>query len=190
VDTPKDCDDSDGCTFDSCDPVAGCYTLDQSEKCNDNLACTTDTCHPNNGSCSYVLLNCSYLDDLCHTSQCDNYQSNLSLLCVKESIVCPKNSNCTSAECLINYTDSNGVLRSGCKNTTFDCAFAYFGVLAGLVGGAIAGIVIAAAIILCCAMVGGGAYAVSQSTSHSTDSNVKENPLYRKGVKTGTGIDC
>jgi len=188
----KICDDNNNCTVDSCDPVIGdCVFIDQSAKCNDNLQCTNDTCDPSTGQCTNVVdVNCSGYEDICHTSFCDDYQENVSLLCVRQNIVCPTSNNCTISICYLNYTDSQGNLKEGCKNTTYDCAFGFFGIVAGLVGGAIAGIVIAGAIILCGAMVGGSAYAISSNQGNDKEQKVSINPLYRKGGKSGTGVDC
>lgn len=105
-------------------------------------------------------------------------------------ISCPKSNNCTVSSCYINYTDSQGLIKHGCKNTTYDCQFGFIGVVAGLVGGAIAGIVIAAAIVLCGAMVGGSAYAISATQGNDKEQKVSINPLYRQGGKQGTGVAC
>jgi len=139
-----------------------------------------------------VDINCSYLESICFNAHCDDYQTNRSLLCVRTNVICPTSgkNNCTIGICFDNYTDSSGNLRHGCKNTTYDCAFGFVGIVAGLVGGAIAGIVIAAAIILCGAMVGGSAYAISASQNHEKDQKVSINPLYRSGGKAGTGVNC
>lgn len=75
-----DCDDSNSCTLDSCDPVAGCVSTSAADgttcldndlcngtercaagvcqpgtasSCNDGNACTSDACNPLTGACSY-----------------------------------------------------------------------------------------------------------------------------------------
>jgi hypothetical protein len=182
--------DNDACTADVCDNERGCLYNDLSILCDDHLECTTDSCDRITGECSNVQRNCSHLADVCHTVLCDNYQSNVSLQCVPQSVLCRVDNNCTSAECYLNYTDPRtNQNRSGCRNTTFDCNFVYFGVVAGLVAGAIVGIVIAAAIVLCGAMAGGGAYAISQTSSSDHHNKVKVNPLYRPHGKSSAGIN-
>ncbi|NUN16670.1 MAG: hypothetical protein HUU55_23845, partial [Myxococcales bacterium] len=65
-----DCDDSNLCTDDSCDPATGCVNAPNSEHCNDNNVCTLgDIC--TNGVCTPAgVLNC---DDgnPCTTDSCD-----------------------------------------------------------------------------------------------------------------------
>ncbi len=42
---PKDCDDNNGCTTDSCDANTGCFVVNNAESCDDGNACTTgDVC--------------------------------------------------------------------------------------------------------------------------------------------------
>ncbi|MCX5895460.1 MAG: hypothetical protein NTZ51_06485 [Proteobacteria bacterium] len=49
--TPK-CDDGDPCTTDTCDPNTGECT--HTPKCDDGDPCTTDTCDPNTGECTHI----------------------------------------------------------------------------------------------------------------------------------------
>ena len=77
--TPKVCDDTDVCTFDSCDPISGtCQTTPLSgepcddgdnctvvdvcalgqcggtpQQCDDGVACSVDSCNPDTGACQY-----------------------------------------------------------------------------------------------------------------------------------------
>jgi hypothetical protein len=47
---PRNCDDGDGCTVDSCDPTKGCrYVF---VDCDDGLACTIDSCDSSSGTCT------------------------------------------------------------------------------------------------------------------------------------------
>jgi hypothetical protein len=49
LNTEIDCDDSDLCTTDTCDPNTGC--LNTEIDCDDGNACTDDSCDPNTGEC-------------------------------------------------------------------------------------------------------------------------------------------
>lgn len=62
-----DCDDNDGCTSDTCDPVGGCANPVLS--CDDHNVCTTDSCNPATG-CEHVAPSC---DDgvACTVDSCD-----------------------------------------------------------------------------------------------------------------------
>ena len=53
--TPLSCGDSNACTTDTCDAVAGCQHAVVT--CNDNSLCTTDSCSPATG-CSYQPVTC------------------------------------------------------------------------------------------------------------------------------------
>ena len=86
------CDDKNGCTADTCDPVKGCQykpltgacdadgsactegdtcqaavcIVGKSKVCNDSEACTKDTCDPKNGQCTYAAAQLSCTDgDVC-----------------------------------------------------------------------------------------------------------------------------
>jgi len=190
-DISDECNDNNGCTKDSCDQQTGCVYEDISSQCDDNDACTTDICDNTSATfrCINISKDCSYLNDECNLNLCNSFETNLSLICVKSPIVCPRDNNCTYAQCLFNYTDEKTQQNiSGCKNTTLDCAFNIGAVVAGLVGGAIAGIVIAAAILVCGAMAGGGAYAISQTSAGSDHTKVSINPLYKGSGKGSAGI--
>jgi hypothetical protein len=55
---PKDCDDKNSCTTDSCDPKTGCKHAPIQAACDDGSACTTgDACLPN-GVCSGKPVSC------------------------------------------------------------------------------------------------------------------------------------
>ncbi|MFH1530846.1 MAG: DUF4159 domain-containing protein [Pseudomonadota bacterium] len=57
VATPKDCDDDNPCTDDSCDPDGECQQLDNDDWCNDGDPCTTDDqCQA--GACQGDLTTC------------------------------------------------------------------------------------------------------------------------------------
>src|SRR5207253_7344236 len=65
--TPLNCDDTNACTADTCDPTNGC--VHTPVNCNDSNACTTDTCDATNG-CVHTAVSC---DDTnaCTTDTCD-----------------------------------------------------------------------------------------------------------------------
>ena len=71
VHTPKDCDDSNACTIDACDPTTGACTHAPTN-CDDNNACTNDSCVqgfaanpcevvPNGGTVTLPPAGCEYL---------------------------------------------------------------------------------------------------------------------------------
>ncbi len=69
---PKNCNDGNACTDDSCDPVSGnCVHVNNSAPCSDGNACTTgDMC--SNGACTGTSTNCDDgnpgTDDSCDTA--------------------------------------------------------------------------------------------------------------------------
>ncbi|MBW1873587.1 MAG: hypothetical protein JRJ19_16085, partial [Deltaproteobacteria bacterium] len=90
------CDDQNPCTYDSCDPASGCFSIPKSDgescanddvcdgdelcqgavcqigvalDCDDNDACTTDSCDVING-CSNISISCDD-SNLCTTDSCD-----------------------------------------------------------------------------------------------------------------------
>jgi len=78
VDHPKDCDDGDECTKDSCDPetgeclheeATGCGSCDNDNDCDDEDPCTTDECAGDPGKCIHGKMNCDDGDD-CTTDFC------------------------------------------------------------------------------------------------------------------------
>lgn len=126
---PKDCDDQDACTTDtcdstlgcqyepvvcsdddictddtnaSCDPVSGCII--PPVNCDDSDACTVETCNADNSGCEYVAVDC---DDgvECTADTCDPAQG-----CnhVPDDSACDDDNVCTDDEC---------DLELGCVNT-------------------------------------------------------------------------
>ena len=65
------CDDGNVCTADSCNPLTGCVTENNSDACNDNNGCTlNDQC--TGGQCTGVA--CEDEGQLCHDGECvDHY---------------------------------------------------------------------------------------------------------------------
>jgi hypothetical protein len=64
------CDDTNGCTDDSCNPATGCVNTNNTNSCDDNNACTTaDTC--SSGSCvGGATLSCDD-NEVCTTDSCN-----------------------------------------------------------------------------------------------------------------------
>lgn len=65
---PVDCDDSDACTTDACEPLTGACTHSAVD-CADADLCTVDTCDPSSG-CQHAPKDCGD-SDLCTTDSCD-----------------------------------------------------------------------------------------------------------------------
>lgn len=65
--TPLNCNDSNACTTDGCDPVSGCSATPIT--CNDGNACTTDSCDPVTG-CAATPVACTDNNE-CTNDACD-----------------------------------------------------------------------------------------------------------------------
>jgi hypothetical protein len=67
---PLNCDDTNGCTDDSCNPASGCVNTNNTDPCSDGNACTTsDTC--GGGNCNGgSLLSCDDTNG-CTDDSCD-----------------------------------------------------------------------------------------------------------------------
>lgn len=67
--TPLDCNDSNACSTDACDPITGC--THGTVSCDDVNACTVNSCEPASG-CTFPPISCSdgnvCTDDSCNTS--------------------------------------------------------------------------------------------------------------------------
>ncbi|MFQ5478578.1 MAG: hypothetical protein ACE5E4_08180 [Candidatus Binatia bacterium] len=91
---PADCDDGNECTADSCDPLAGCQSVNVSVSCDDGDACTTsDTCSA--GICVGGLApNC---DDgnVCTDDSCD---PGLGCVNADNLVPCDDGDSCTSSD--------------------------------------------------------------------------------------------
>jgi hypothetical protein len=105
--TLKDCNDSDICTVDTCDPATGCvHTATVPPQCNDNNACTTDGCTAN--ACTNTTITCND-NNPCTTDTC-----NTATGCVFTPKNCNDNDACT--------TDSCDTTTGNCVHTTVTCA--------------------------------------------------------------------
>ena len=133
-----ECNDGSGCTYDSCDPFAGCVYAPITGACDDGSACTTnDTCVQ--GQCKGTIVGpADCLDgNPCTTDWCDDVAG-----CTHapnsgpcdDNDPCTKNDFCNTAACLPGYIvcpcefhsdcdDSNSctldvcVIGDGCSNT-------------------------------------------------------------------------
>ncbi len=86
------CADTDPCTDDGCDPVAGCVF--PAKACDDGLACTLDECEAGTGLCLNVAVDCD--DGLkCTLDTCDPETG----ACVNTPIPCSDGSACTDDTC-------------------------------------------------------------------------------------------
>jgi hypothetical protein len=122
--TAINCDDSNACTVDTCDPVRGCQhaayqcpgvsdrcqttlctngtvngTLTPicgttTRTCDDNITCTLDSCDPAVG-CVFRAQNASCSNDVCQVGVCDNR-----LGCAITPLSCGQAPNCTTAQCV------------------------------------------------------------------------------------------
>ena len=121
--TPIDCDDTNVCTTDLCDPASGCVHQPNTGPCDDGNACTEgDIC--SDGDCSFA--SATVCDDAnpCTDPACDAEQG-----CVFEpnSKPCDDGDDCTTddvcadAECVAgppkNCNDGNVCTDDGCDST-------------------------------------------------------------------------
>ena len=93
-----DCDDRNPCTSDNCDPVRGCFSLDNADPCDDGDACTlNDTCE--RGLCAgQEPVQCQPLDQ-CHVSgQCDSVTGQCTNPVSPDGIPCDDRNLCTRAD--------------------------------------------------------------------------------------------
>ena len=91
--TPLDCNDSDVCTDDSCDPAAGCTNSNNTASCNDEDACTADDACAE-GDCAGQTVICddenSCTDDTC--------ESDTGCLFLDNTADCNDNDACTTVD--------------------------------------------------------------------------------------------
>ncbi len=90
--TTTSCDDNNGCTNDTCNPVsAACAHTAIS--CDDNNGCTNDTCNPVSAACAHTAISC---DDgnSCTTDSCSGTCQHLAL----SGPACDDGNACTTGE--------------------------------------------------------------------------------------------
>jgi hypothetical protein len=116
--TPISCEDNNACTADSCDPVTGCVNAPIS--CDDGNACTLDACDPVTG-CTHSAISCDD-SNACTTDSCDPVTG-----CVNTSISCDDSNACTTDACdpatgcthsAISCDDSNACTNDACDPAT------------------------------------------------------------------------
>jgi hypothetical protein len=174
---PRDCDDGNPCTINTCDDSSGCQTT--TKFCDDGIQCTDDSCDAGTGLCVHIQPNCSYLDSECYTSYCSNVE-NVTQRCQKQQVVCENPTNCSISEC------REG---DGCVSDEYACSATYYGIVAGIAGGIVAGIVIIVVFfVLVGAATAGGGYAISQHYNTESENNVHVSPLYKPSTRMGAGL--
>lgn len=106
----RDCDDSDPCTIDTCDPSSGCVHTPrsacccaESSECDDGMPCTVDVCDASN-QCTYESvpeMGCCSSDaqcddhSVCTTDTCDPETGN----CSHTPVICDDVDPCTEDMC-------------------------------------------------------------------------------------------
>ncbi|NUN15526.1 MAG: hypothetical protein HUU55_18025 [Myxococcales bacterium] len=95
--SPIDCDDSDPCTTDSCDPILGCQHIPYTGPCNDGFACTVnDTCAT--GDCLGDPVICQDDNNPCTANICDP-TSGQCYPPAPNGTICDDNNQCTIDTC-------------------------------------------------------------------------------------------
>lgn len=95
--TALDCNDSDACTQDSCDPASGCTHSGLS--CNDGNACTVDFCDSVDG-CGSTPVACDNGADGCCSPGCDGVDPDCDVpQCSPKNAPCSSNADCCSGTC-------------------------------------------------------------------------------------------
>jgi YVTN family beta-propeller protein len=104
-----DCNDSNPCTDDSCNPATGCVHADNSAPCDDDNACTlNDACQ--GGTCTGAPLVCND-GNACTDDLCD---SNLGCLHANNSQPCSDANTCTVGDACNGGTCVGGNTQTGC----------------------------------------------------------------------------
>ena len=120
----KTCDDSDLCTDESCDELAGCQY--EETDCDDANPATTDICQPNIG-CIHNLIPCDDAN-LCTQDLIDPATGD----CVYLFLNCDDGDACTEDECvpatgcmykLVNCSDMNECTDDDCNPVTGECEY-------------------------------------------------------------------
>jgi len=183
----KDCGaPASGCRDSGCDAAkGGCFAVPQDGVCQEFAPCLIGSCNVTDGVCSYAPFNCSdpvnfppgvFNSSFCFPLECDRS--------VPSQPCQVRQNNCSQG-----YNFSNGscdIIR--CDNRTDKCVldqgqcFPLAALIAGLAGGAIAGIVVAACVAA--ALVSGAAGAVAAVEKSPEETHMSNNPIYHdKGDK-------
>jgi hypothetical protein len=191
---PLTCPESKGCVQAGCQDGA-CFELAQDAPCADRLPCFIGTCEIETGNCSYVPLDCTdpanwgegvNASSFCNPIECDP----LSTVepCQPRSVDCTtvpgfelENGTCDTVSC----EDDNVTAGTGqCVLDEAGC-FNFAALIAGLAGGAIAGIVLAGAVLAFLTCSGAaGAYALTNTDPD--DVPLSQNPLYNPAGHAGS----
>ncbi|MFT7580023.1 MAG: hypothetical protein ACI9MR_001690 [Myxococcota bacterium] len=128
-DVVLDCDDSNPCTTDSCDPGSGCVNAFNSDPCNDDDACTTgDSCRQ--GSCGGDVVMCDESQDSdCRANLCDpvtgqckmsNYDGSL----CNDGMLCTNSDTCIGGACIgitVTCIDGDPCTVDSCVEMSGEC---------------------------------------------------------------------
>ncbi len=107
---PRDCDDLNPCTDDSCDPDTGCVHVNNTEPCADGDCCTVDdvcadgACQPGAPRDCDDLDPCT--DDSCDPVTCCVYEHNTAAC--DDGNDCTMNDTCSAGACLGEPLDADG----------------------------------------------------------------------------------
>jgi len=171
------CNDNSTCTSDSCDEQKGCVYVELN--CNDNNACTNDFCDPVTG-CYHENITCHVnASQFCFEPICDVITG-----CGLVQRICAQSkssNNCTQTICNPNARDA----QHSCEETQL-CGFD-IAVVAGIAGGAIAGIAIGCGVIALAA-ASGASYAIATTTGAAATTIVVESPLYVPDGTSGINL--
>lgn len=127
ISDPRDCDDTNPCTSDSCDPTSGCRNIavvngiscDDGNVCNgiatcqagscapgtppvcdDGSACTIDGCNPQSGCTRQPISGCCDSDaDCADASACTINERCLAGACISDPLECDDGNPCTTDRC-------------------------------------------------------------------------------------------
>ena len=125
--TARTCDDSNGCTTDSCDEESNtCVNGNTTAACDDGSFCTVgDTC--SNGACVGTARNCAD-ENLCTTDSCNEatnacVNANNTISC-NDGQFCTTNDTCSNGQCsgsARNCADTNVCTTDSCNEQTDSC---------------------------------------------------------------------
>ncbi|NUN15962.1 MAG: hypothetical protein HUU55_20235 [Myxococcales bacterium] len=126
--SPKNCDDGEECTKDTCDPVKGCLHANLGQVCDDGNECTTATC--SNGVCKLVATIVCNDGNACTVDSCD---PKVGCQYVATSAPCDDDNPCTTGDfcaatmCLpgkvpLSCDDNNPCTEDSCS-TLVGCTF-------------------------------------------------------------------
>jgi formylglycine-generating enzyme required for sulfatase activity len=121
------CDDENGCTEDSCDPLSGCLSTPNDSLCDDGNGCTEDSCDPLSGCLSTP--NDSLCDDgnECTDDNCLPGDKGCVQTPVPDLTPCGGNDVCVSGQCVCipktckDFGPLCGQMADGCGGLTPDC---------------------------------------------------------------------